>query len=263
MSVLSQSKIDELAGHLHRARSHAEPIDRITDRCPDLSTEDAYRIQNALCEIDTGAGRRVVGLKMGLTSRAKMKQVNVDEPIRGVLVEGMEVPDGAAIESSGLIHPRVEPEIAFVTARELAGPGLTVDDVLDATDFVIGALEVIDSRYQGFGFDLPSVIADNCSCARFVVGSQPLPPRRHDLRTIGVVLRKNGQLVATGAGAAVLGHPAASVAMLAAMLDRVGATIPPGTFVLTGGLTAAVPMEPGDTVSAQVQHLGTVSCSFI
>ena len=157
----------------------------------------------------------------------------------------------------------MEPEIAFVTAKPLKGPGVHVGMVLAATACVIPAFEVIDSRYRDFRFDLPSVIADNSSSSRFVTGGRALPVDGLDLRTLGVVMEKNGRIVGLGAGAAVLGHPAASVAMLANMLGAKGEELPAGSFIMTGGITAAVAVEPGDHIAVHYQGLGSISGHFV
>jgi 2-keto-4-pentenoate hydratase len=157
----------------------------------------------------------------------------------------------------------VEPEIAFVTKTALKGPGCHIGTVLAATDFVMPAIEIIDSRYRDFKFDLKSVIADNCSSSRFVVGGRMRPVADLDLRTIGVVLEKNGEVVALGAGAAVLGHPAAAIAMLANLLGERGEEIPAGSLILSGAITEAVMVKAGDNVSLQMQGMGSVNVRFV
>lgn len=172
------------------------------------------------------------------------------------------MPEGAAVKTAGLIHPKVEPEIAFVLKHALKGPGCHIGAVLAATDFVLPGIEVIDSRYRDFKFDLKSVVADNTSAARFVVGGRALRPEQVDLRTVGIVLEKNGAPVALGAGASVLGHPAAAVAMLANHLGRQGREIPAGSLILSGGATEAVAVEAGDAVTLRVQGMGSVGLRF-
>ena len=162
-----------------------------------------------------------------------------------------------------LIHPKVEPEIVFVTKKALKGPGCHIGAVLAATDFIMPGIEIIDSRYKDFKFDLKSVIADNCSSTRFVIGSQMTPVAGLDLRTLGVVMEKNGEPVAIGAGAAVLGHPAAAIAALANHLGARDQEIPAGTMILSGGVTEAVAVQPGDNITLRIQSLGSVSTRFI
>jgi 2-oxo-3-hexenedioate decarboxylase len=173
------------------------------------------------------------------------------------------VPEGGECKVSELIHPKVEPEIAFVTNKPLRGPGCHIGTVLAATEFVMPGIEVIDSRYRDFKFDLKSVVADNTSAVRFVVGGRPLAVSEVDLRTVGIVLEKNGEPVAFGAGAAVLGHPAAALAMLANHLGTRGEEIPAGTLVLSGGITEAVAVKAGDSVTLRVQGMGSVGMRFV
>lgn len=259
---LNQKTILELAERLENAELQRSDVLKITDDHPDMDWEDAYAIQYAIRKRKLDRGSKLVGLKMGLTSFAKMKQMGVENPIFGFLVSDYVRQDGGAIEFDQLIHPKVEAEIAFVLKSALSGPGCHVGDVLAATDFIVPAVEVIDSRYRDFKFDLKSVVADNCSSARFVTGGHARKPQDLDLRNMGIVLEKNGEVIATAAGAAVLGHPAASVAMLANMLGKRGEYIPAGTFVMTGGVTEAYAVERGDSITARFQDIGSVSMRF-
>jgi 2-oxo-3-hexenedioate decarboxylase len=172
-------------------------------------------------------------------------------------------PENSAIDMRDLLHPRVEAEIAFVMRDELRGPNCTVEAVIAATDFIIPAVEVIDSRYENFKFDLVSVVADNSSSARYVTGGRPMDPRTLDLRTIGVVIEKNGEIAALGASAAVLNHPAKAVVMLVEHLASRGLSLPAGSYVMTGGITEAIPVAAGDNIVARFQDLGSVSFRFI
>jgi 2-oxo-3-hexenedioate decarboxylase len=178
-------------------------------------------------------------------------------------MDDMARPEGSAIKTSDMVHPRVECEVAFVTKKALQGPNCTLQDVLDATDFVLPAVEVIDSRFSGFKFDLPSVIADNCSSARYVAGGRARYPADIDLRTLGVVVEKNGEIVAMGASAAVLGHPAEAIAMLVNALAEQDEMLPAGSFVMSGGITEAIPVKAGDSIIARFQELGSVSMRFV
>ncbi len=260
---LSAATIAQLAEHLDNCQRNAQDTPKITDAHPDMDWDDAYAIQDAILARHLGRGARVIGLKAGLTSHAKMKQMGVETPVFGFLVDEYSVLEGAEVKVSELIHPKVEPEIAFVLKHALRGPGCHIGAVLAATDFVMPGIEVIDSRYRDFKFDLKSVVADNTSASRFVVGGQPLRPNELDLRTVGVVLEKNGEPVALGAGAAVLGHPAAAIAMLANHLGARGQEIPAGSLILSGGITEAVPVAAGDNVCLRVQGMGSVSLRFV
>ncbi|WP_404301324.1 2-oxo-3-hexenedioate decarboxylase [Alicycliphilus denitrificans] len=260
--ALSKQTIAQLAEHLETCQLQARDTPKITGDHPDMDWDDAYAIQDAILQRKLARGARVVGLKAGLTSHAKMQQMGVTDPVFGFLVDEYAVAEGAAVDTKALIHPKVEPEIAFVLKTALKGPGCHIGSVLAATDFVLPGIEVIDSRYRDFKFDLKSVVADNTSAARFVVGGRALRPQDVDLRTVGLVLEKNGQPVALGAGAAVLGHPAAAIAALANHLGRRGQEIPAGSLILSGGATEAVSVAAGDSVCLRVQGMGSVSLRF-
>lgn len=260
--TLSPQIVEQLAEHLERAELEARDVLKISDDHPGMDMEDAYAIQHAIRARKMARGHRIVGLKAGLTSRAKMLQMGVNEPSYGFLADYFAVPDGSEVDCSDLVHPRVEPEIAFVTKAPLRGPGCHVGAVFAATDFVLPAIEIIDSRYRDFKFDMVSVIADNSSSCRFVTGGRSRDVSEVDLKTLGVVMEKNGQTVGLSCGAAVLGHPAASVAMLANMLGAKGQEIPAGSFIMTGGVTAAVSVEAGDNITVHYQDLGSISVKF-
>lgn len=260
---LDPQTIERLAAHLDAAETERREVHKITDDYPDMDWEDAYAIQDALRALKEARGVRVAGLKMGLTSHAKMRQMGVVDPVYGFITDYGAVADGGEIDTQRLIHPKVEAEIAFVTKRPLKGPGCHIGSVLAATDFILPAVEIIDSRYENFRFDLKSVIADNTSSARYVLGGTYRNAEGIDLKNLGVVMEKNGEVVAMASGAAVLGHPAQSVAMLANMLGARGREIPAGTLILTGGVTEAVAVAAGDNVTVRYQHLGSVSMRFV
>lgn len=260
---LDQNTINSLAEHLENCELKAHDTPKITDEYPQMDWEDAYAIQEAIKQRKIARGCRIIGYKAGLTSHAKMQQMGVSNPVFGFLADYFSVPEGSAVKLSELIHPKVEPEIAFVTKTALKGPGCHIGTVLAATDFVMPAIEIIDSRYRDFKFDLKSVIADNCSSSRFVVGGRMRAVADLDLRTLGVVLEKNGEVVALGAGAAVLGHPAAAIAMLANLLGERGEEIPAGSLILSGAITEAVMVKAGDNVSLQMQGMGSVNVRFV
>ena len=228
-----------------------------------MTYEDAFDVQWEVRRRKEARGHKIVGMKMGLTSWAKMAQMGVEQPCYGYLADYFSVPEGGEIKMDELIHPKIEAEIAFVTKAPLKGPGVHIGDVMRATDFIIPAVEVIDSRYKDFKFDLKSVIADNSSSTRFITGGRMARLEDVDVTTLGVVMEINGEVVATGAGAAVLGHPAASVAMLANMLGERGEEIPAGTFIMTGGITAAVTVNRGDSINIRYQDLGTITARFV
>jgi len=261
--TLSREDVVRLCERVEGAQRGAYAIPKLTEEYPAMTVNDGYAVQAELRRRFIAKGSRLVGWKAGLTSRAKMIQMGVHFPAIGFLTDDMARPEGSAIKTSDMVHPRVECEVAFVTKTALQGPNCTRQDVLDATDYVLPAVEIIDSRFSGFKFDLPSVIADNCSSARYVGGGRARYPADIDLRTLGVVMEKNGEIVATGASAAVLGHPAEAIALLVNALAEQGEMLPAGSFVMSGGITEAIPVKPGDSIIARFQDLGSVSMRFI
>jgi 2-oxo-3-hexenedioate decarboxylase len=251
----------EIAAALDEATRERRPIQRFTAADPDLTPAQAYLAQAQGVGLRLAAGESIIGAKLGLTSRAKQRAMQVDEPLYGWLTSSMALEPGNVVPIERLIHPRIEPEIGFLTSRELSAPA-TVPGVLAATAGVMAALEVIDSRYEGFDFRLPDVIADNASAAGLVLGPVLRPVAAlEDLRLLGCVLRHNGSIVDTASGAAVMGHPAAAVAWLVNQLGADGRSLPAGSIVLSGGLTNAIPINPGDLVSVEIDGLGTADAA--
>ncbi len=250
------------AEYLLGAEAAAEAVAPITDTEPGLTVEDAYLIQDEIISQKLAGGERIVGAKLGLTSRAKQESMGVHEPLYAWLTDRMLVPLEAPLGLGPLIHPRAEPEIVFVLERDLAGPGVSAQVVLDATAAVCCGLEIIDSRYADFRFTLADVIADNASSARFILGSRRVAPD-FDLALEGCLLEVDQEIVATAAGAAVLGHPAEAVAHLANALGVQGRGLEAGWVVLSGGLTEAQPLAPGRHVNAQFARLGRVGVRAI
>jgi 2-oxo-3-hexenedioate decarboxylase len=246
-----------IAEEIWRHQRDAVEMEKLTERYNSLTIADAYEIQRMGAERAVADGDRLVGWKMGLTSRAKQVSVGVNEPIYGRLFASKELEDGH-LSLEGMIHPRVEPELAFVLRTSLAGSSVTARDVWLATDCIIPAVEIIDSRYRNFSFTLIDVIADNASFAGFRLADQAYSPYHCAWDKVGVTVRQNGKVVQTGAGAAVLGHPVRAVVQLVRMLDRVGLSINPGMVVLTGGITEAVHLHAGDEVVVEFDQLGEV-----
>ncbi|MET7963153.1 2-keto-4-pentenoate hydratase [Micromonospora zamorensis] len=221
-----------------------------------LDVDAAYGVQAALLQRRVDAGERLVGLKMGLTSRAKMAQVGVDEVIWGRLTNEMRVPDGGVVDRAAYIHPRVEPEVAFLLDR-LPEPGEPVGDFASAVRAVAPAIELIDSRYADFRFSLPDVIADNTSAAAFVIG--PWSPVPAGLDNLGVLLEVDGRVAQVGSTAAILGDPRRALDEGIRLAGRHGVRLESGWIFLAGAATAAVPLRPGAHVRAVVEKLGTAS----
>lgn len=251
---------DETAAYLNNAEKNKTEIQKITlDKHPDLTIKQAYNIQDKLIEIKKNENHQVVGPKMGLTSEAKLKQMNVQDPIYGYVFDYMVLSHGETLNMDELIHPKAEPEVGFILKEDLEGPGITSVQVLEATKCVFPAIEIIDSRYENFDFTLPDVIADNTSASRVIFGSDIVEPTNLDLDLIGVTLSINGEIKSLGAGAAVLGNPAYSIARLANMLAEKGEKIKAGQPILSGAITQAMLLEKGDYVSAKLGGIGEVS----
>jgi 2-keto-4-pentenoate hydratase len=242
-----------LADRLSSARSSRAAIPQLSDDVPGLDLDTGYAVQRLQRE---GLGD-LVGWKLGVTSRAKQQQVGVDSPIYGFLATAHVLDLGEPLPVAEHINPRCEPEIVFVMGRDLSGAHVTATEVLSATAGVAVGIEVIDSRYTDYRFTMPDVVADNASAGRYVVGS-PVPVAGIDLRLVGVVLEHNGDVVATASGAASLGHPAAAVAWLVRSLAGSDEGLRAGDVILSGGLTAAVPVSAGDVVVATVDRIGSV-----
>lgn len=234
----------------------------LTDESTDLTIEDAYRIQLKVVEAKVNAKNRVVGKKIGLTSLAMQNLLGVYEPDYGHLLSNMEVPDGGVIRMSELMQPKVEAEVAFLLKKDLAGPGVLVTDVLRATEAIVPALEIVDSRIKDWKIKIQDTIADNASSARFVLGSQLTSPKGFDLRLVGMVFKKNGEILGTAASTAVLGNPAAAVAWLANKLAEFEIFLRAGEIILSGAFTAAVTPVSGDYFQAIFDRLGTVEVRF-
>lgn len=263
MAGLSEEILRRTAEELYRAERERKTLTPLTQQFPGITVEEAYRIQLALIELKKNQGARVVGKKIGLTSKAMQKMLNVDQPDYGHILEGMLVEDGASFSVAELIQPKIEPEIAFILDQDLKGPGVTAFQVLAATRFVLPALEIIDSRIEGWRIKLCDTIADNASSARVVLGASPKRVDQIDLRLVGMVLEKNGEVIQTGAGAAVLGHPANAVAWLANAVGNFGVTLKAGEVIMPGALTAAADVSRGDLVQASFDGLGSVSVRFV
>ncbi|MEJ9150438.1 2-keto-4-pentenoate hydratase [Bacillus smithii] len=258
---MDRKKYQELAEFLINAEKEKREVVRLTSEIPDLTPEQAYRIQEELVNLKLANGHRIIGPKMGLTSFAKMQQMKVNEPIYGYVLDDMLIESGETVSFSEFIHPKVEIEIAFFLGEDIEGPGVTSAQVMSATAYVAPALEIIDSRYKNFQFTLPDVIADNASASRVVIGNKltPLSSLTTDLELIGAVLYINGELKANGAGAAILNHPANSIAALANMLARSGKKLQAGDIILAGAITEAIMLANGDVVHGKLDQLGDVS----
>lgn len=249
--------IHDIASELVEAEEDKRAIERFTkNRYPDLTVEQAYHIQEALIQIKRIDGHKVIAPKMGLTSKAKWDQMGVDTPIYGYIFDSMKVED--VIVHSNYIHPKIEPEIGIVLASDMEGPGVTRDDVLKNIAYVFSAVEIIDSRYKDFDFQLSDVIADNSSAKGYIFSDQRIPVDQLDLANEEVEIIKNGSVIAKGAGRNVLDHPAESIVALVNMLGEQGQIVKKGEPIMTGGMTSAVLIQPGDVVEINYTTLPTI-----
>lgn len=259
---MQSETINLCAQELYQALRSSEMLDPLTERYPDITVRDAYAIQQQLIALRMHAGEKVIGKKIGVTSQAVMDMLKVDQPDFGQLTDQMVVNQGEVIALSGLIQPKAEGEIAFVLKHDLAGPGVTVADVLRATEGVMACFEIVDSRIRNWQIKIQDTVADNASCGVFVLGDRMVSPRDLDLFTTGMVLEKNGRIVGTGAGAASMGSPVIAVAWLANTLGRLGMSLKAGEVILSGALSAMVPVAAGDNLRMHLAGIGGASISF-
>ncbi|MFJ7211860.1 2-keto-4-pentenoate hydratase [Amycolatopsis sp. NPDC098790] len=248
--------VREAAAALLGTTSERSPL---SEDWPELDVDTAYAIQDEALRQRRARGETLVGLKLGLTSRAKQERMGIDAPLLAWLTDAMVLPAGVPVPQ--LIHPRAEPELVFVMRDRLSGPGVTAATALAAVDRVYGGVEIIDSRYTDYRFTLPDAVADNGSSAYFSVGPVGLPPASLDLSLEAALLEVDGQIVDTATGAAVQGHPAEALALAANALGARGLALEPGWIVLTGGMTDAVPLRRGSRVAAHFSHLGSITLS--
>jgi 2-keto-4-pentenoate hydratase len=250
------------AAALARAQDDCRPIAPLISTWPDMDVVDAYEIQLLNVTSQLARGAVVKGHKVGLSSRAMQSMMGVREPDYGHLLGDMFVFEGDSVPTRTLCAPRVEVEVAFVLRDRLSGPACTVADVIRATDVVLPAIEIIDSRIADWKISLRDTIADNASSARVVLGGNPGRLTEFDVRLTGVLLWRNGEIVETGAAGAVLGNPASAVAWLANKLHTFGISLDPGHVIMPGSCTRAVEVRPGDHIVAEFDRLGSVTVSF-
>lgn len=260
---MDQQTRAQAAADLLAAYQSRQPIEPLTTTHPGMGLADAYAIQQLQIEQLTGAGRSIKGHKVGLTSVAMQRMLGVSEPDYGHLLDDFFYLEHAPIPTDRFLQPRVEPEVAFVLKKALRGPGVTVHEAIAAVDFVLPALEIVDSRIRDWKIGLFDTIADNASSGAVVLGSTPTDLSAVDLRLAGAVLTRNGQVVGTGAGGAVLGSPITSLVWLANTVGALGVTLEAGHVVLPGAVCAMVPVEPGQSFTATFAGLGSVTARFV
>ena len=251
---------DELFQAL-RSRSTLAPL---TSRHPDLSIEEAYRISLRMLERRKAEGERVVGKKIGVTSKPVQDMLGVHQPDFGFLTHVMHVPNGASVSLAehGLIQPKAEGEIAFKLKKDLKGPGITEADVMDATEYVSACFEIVDSRIDNWQIKIQDTVADNASCGVFVIGDEKVDPQSLDLAAVKMQVQCNQALVAEGLGSAVQGHPATAVAWLANTLGEFGIPFLAGEFILSGSLAPLLTIRSGDDYRMQIEGIGHAAIRF-
>jgi 2-keto-4-pentenoate hydratase len=254
--------LDSIAAELLGAYGSAPTLAPLTSTYDGLTVDDAYAIQQIQIRRRVAAGAAVIGYKVGLTSAAMQQQMGVYEPDFGHLLTDMVHAADAPIDIARFRQPRAEPEIALILSRDLRGPDLSVADLMSATAWALPAIEIIDSRITDWKIGLVDTVADNASSGGLVLGQSPVPAGGRDLSLAGCVYRRNGRIVATGAGAAVLGSPWHAATWLANTLTARGAELAAGSIILTGSITAAVPVTAGDTVTVTIDGLGSVTAVF-
>jgi 2-keto-4-pentenoate hydratase len=259
VDVVTRAEAADLLMSAYRTRHPVEPL---VDKFPQLTLDDSYAIQLLSIADRVAAGARIKGHKVGLTSPAMQRQMDVDQPDFGHLLDDMFHLENQPIPTGDFLQPRIEPEVAFVLHRGLRGPGVTVAEAAAAVGFVLPALEIIDSRIRDWQIGILDTIADNASSGGVVLGSNPTRLGAVDLRLSGCTLRRNGELVGTGAGGAVLGSPLNSLVWLANTLGARGVALEAGQVVLPGSITASVPVAAGDCFTAVFAGLGSVTARF-
>ena len=259
---LDNKTITTLGDELYGAWRDARQISPVTEREPGITIDEAYRVQLRTIERRLGDGEHVVGKKIGITAKAVMQMLGVDQPDFGHLLSGMTYNEGEPLDSSRFCQPRGEGEIAFILGKDLTGPGIKGPDVLAATECLMPAFEIVDSRVTDWKIKIQDTVADNASAAAFVLGDTAVSARGVDLANCGMVLEKNGEIIGTGAGAASLGNPVNAVAWLANTLGELGIGLKAGEVILSGSLSIMFPIQAGDVLRMSLNGIGNVSCRF-
>lgn len=260
---MDKQVIQTCGDELFQAMLDRKQVSPLTDRFSDISIEDAYAISGRVLERRIESGARVIGKKIGLTSKAVQNMLKVGQPDFGYLTDDMAFNQGEEIcISERLIQPKAEGEVAFILKKDLMGPGLTAADILAATDCVLPCFEVVDSRIENWQIKIEDTVADNASCGVFLLGDRAVDPRKVDLATCGMVVEKNGSIISTGAGAAALNSPVNCVTWLANTLGRFGTPLKAGEVILSGSLVPLEPVCAGDFMSVSIGGIGNASVRF-
>jgi 2-oxopent-4-enoate/cis-2-oxohex-4-enoate hydratase len=258
------SLIEQYANALFQALEHRSTITPITAEQTSFTIDDAYQISLRFLALRQAQGETIIGKKIGVTSKAVQEMLNVHQPDFGFLTHSMHYPEGAAVSfaQAKLIQPRAEAEIAFKLNADLQGPGITLEDVIAATEWVAPCFEIVDSRIDNWQIQIVDTVADNASCGVFVIGDHKVDPRNLDLAAAAMQMWHNGQPAGSGLGSAVQGHPAQAVAWLANTLGAYGITLNRGDVILSGALAPLVPVTPGDEFTMEIAGMGSCSIAF-
>ncbi len=261
---MNKEQIILCGDELYEAMIQRHTLRPFTERFNDITIEDAYNISLRMIERRVAAGEKIIGKKIGVTSKAVQNMLNVHQPDFGFLTDSMAYSEGQEMPiSTQLMQPKAEGEIAFILKKDLLGPGITNADVLAATDCVIPCFEVVDSRIENWNIKIEDTVADNASCGLFILGDKAVDPRKVDLATCGMVVEKNGSIISTGAGAAALGSPVNCVAWLANTLGEFGIPLKAGEVILSGSLVPLEPVQAGDFMSVSIGGIGSASVRFV
>jgi 2-oxopent-4-enoate/cis-2-oxohex-4-enoate hydratase len=263
--MMEQDRINQLGDELYTALRRQATLAPLTEREPGITIEDAYHISRRFVHLRLERdGERIVGKKIGVTSKPVQDMLGVFQPDFGFLTNAMEYPDGASIAIAGnMIQPRAEGEIAFRLKRDLAGPGVTEQDVLDATATIMPCFEIVDSRIHDWKIKIQDTVADNASCGVYVLGKNEVDPRDFDLPNLKMTIYKNGEFNSSGLGSAVQGNPLTAVAWLANTLGEFGIPFKAGEVILSGSLAPLIPVVSGDEMSLVIDGIGGCSCRFV
>lgn len=259
---MDKQKILDLGNQLYDAFVSGNTIPPLIEQAPEITLEDAYQVQQQFIERRLAAGEHIVGKKIGVTSKAVQDMLGVFQPDFGQLTSDMVYQNGARIGLDKLIQPKAEAELAFVLKEDLIGPGITMIDVIRATDYVAPCFEIVDSRIHNWQIKIQDTVADNASCGVFALGEQRADPRDIDMTLAGMVLKKNDEIICTGVGAAVQGSPANAVAWLANTLGELGLPFRAGEIILSGSQSRLVDVGDGDVIECNLAGLGSCTVSF-
>ena len=261
---MKHSRLEEIALELYQAMRNQKVLTPITDTEADFNLEDAYQVSKNFLQHRLNDGERVIGKKIGLTSKVVQDMLGVHQPDFGFLTDAMMVESGAEIVfDKELIQSKSEGEIAFILKHDLQGPDVTAEDVLNATESVVACFEIVDSRIKDWKIKIQDTVADNASCGMFVMGKERVSPENVDFEKCKMVIKNKGQIVATGQGSAALGSPLNCVAWLANTLGKYNISLKAGDIILSGSLAAMLPCQADDDMTMEIEGIGSARYRFV